>query len=450
VIPIILAFSFAPGVIRCLALDCMQRQHQPSTFEKYADKFPANPLTRIEKSTLSITITVLLMLASFATGCKSPSDRENVRPLVLRDVPAARLAYRFEADVTPPDLETENGGDKLEGVLNDFTTRRTDDALLRTVRSPDGQRALALYSSEGEPSAAFHIDIYAADGRFLRNMTPPDLACVFPETVAWSPDGNHITFIAHRGQKPVPTPTPEGTPPPPGADIPIPSPSIAPAFPSVPSFSTEQIYVCNRDGYDLKPLTAREGLIYFYAAWAPDSHALAALACKEAEWDARERQYMMPAGRPRLIMLEGKERLLDDGLTETLPVWSPDSSKVATAFDADVGIYDAATNRPTQARIPLRDALIAASFSFEEKSNKRSNDKKSGGEKNQNAATSSPAGDAQKSLPASFNPIVRLVWTTPDKLYLQTAYVRLIPNEIINTFPRWHRLQLSPQAAILK
>ena len=95
---------------------------------------------------------------------------------------------------------------------------------------------------------------------------------------------------------------------------PVASPSIAPLFPPVASFYTEQIYICNRDGYDLKPLTGREGLIYFYFVWAPDGHALAALACKEDEWNAREQQYKLPAGRPRLIELDGSERLLDDGL----------------------------------------------------------------------------------------------------------------------------------------
>jgi hypothetical protein len=354
----------------------------------------------------------------------------------MRDVPAQRLAFRLEADVNAPgDLSADN--DKLESVQKDFNNRRPDDALVRTVLSPDKQRALALYGTENEPTSAFQIDLYAADGKFLKNLTPPDLSCVFPETVAWSPDGNFITFIAHKAVKPSPTPTP-----PIQEDVQpeaVPSPSVAPVFPAVPLFNTEQIYICNRDGYDLRPLTSREGLIYFYFEWAPDAHAVAALACREPEWVARERQFKLPAGRPRLIDLEGKERLLDDDLTEALPVWSTDASKVATAFDSDVAIYDAATNKPTQARIRLRDQLIKASQAFDEKSS-------AGRKKNEghNAATSTA------SLPASFNPIVRLEWPSPDKLYIQTAYVRIMPNEPINTFQRWHLLALSAQAAVLK
>ena len=366
-----------------------------------------------------------------------------MRPLVLRDVPAQRLAYRFEADTAAPaEVSLENSNEKLASIQTDFTTRRPDDALLRTVPSPDGQRALALYGTENESRTAFRIDMYAADGKFLRNLIPPGLSCVFPETVAWSPDGNFITFIARKSLQPAPTPTPPGRETALPTDVPLSSPSVAPAFPAVPVFETEQIYICNRDGFDLKTLTAREGLIYFYQSWAPDNHALVALACKEDEWNARERAFKLPAGRPRLIMLDRTERLLDDQLTECLPVWSPDSSKVATAFETDVGIFDAAITKPTQARIHLRDALIAASLIYQEKI--------SGGKKVDDGKKSSDAGPQQVSVPPSFNPIMRVEWPRPEAFYLQTAFVRVYPNEAINTFQRWHRMTLSPQAASVR
>ena len=378
----------------------------------------------------------------FAVGCKSVIERQNVTPRVLRDVPARNLAYRLTADVTPPSSEIEDL-DKFAAVANEFSTKRKDEILLRTVVSPDSRRVLALYGSADEPSSTFRIDLFNSDGQFLRNLIPPDLACVFPETVTWSPDGNFINFIAHKRVAASPSPTPLDVPEPEPGASPAPAPSIAPLFPSVASFSTEQIYICNRDGYDLKPLTSREGLIYFYFVWAPDGHAMAALACKEDEWNVRERQFKMPAGRPRLIAPDGSERLLDDALTDALPVWAPDASKIATAFDTDVAIYDAGGKTPTQARMPLGDQLMTASVAYDQKTTVKK------ATNNSNANATQTASSAP-SVPASFNPIVRLDWRRPETLYFQTAYVRLMPNETINTFQRWHMLNISPQAAVLK
>ncbi|HZI85660.1 MAG TPA: hypothetical protein VFD48_02420 [Pyrinomonadaceae bacterium] len=396
------------------------------------------------KITSSLTVTILTTLIAALAGCQAITSRQDVRPLVLRDVPAQRLSYRLEPDIgIPNELQTGDSNGKLEAIQNEFNTRRPDDALLRTVASPDGQRALALYGNDNEPSSAFRIDLYAADGRFLRNLIPPNLSCVFPETVAWTSDSNFITFIARKSITPTPTPTPPVDLLPESESSPLPLASVAPAFPPVTAFSTEQIYICNRDGYALRPLTTRDGLIYFYYSWAPDNHALVALACKEDEWNAREKAFRLPAGRPRLIAIDGGERLLDDQLTEALPSWSPDSSKVTTAFETDVSIYDAATNKPTQARIPLRDALLTASIAFEEKS-------ASGKKKVDDSKEKSEPAKASSGPPPSFNPIVRVAWHTPEVIYFQTAYVRVYTNESINTFQRWHRLTLSAQAAVLK
>jgi len=169
------------------------------------------------------------------------------------------------------------------------------------------------------------------------------------------------------------------------------------------------------------------------------------LACRENEWERREKEFKTPAGRPRLISTDGQERLLDDELAEAPPVWSPDSSKVATAFGVNIGIYDAAGKSPTQARIALRERLLTASAAFDEKSQ--------AGKATPNSPSNKPAGTqppatTEVALPFSFNPIVRLEWPAPDKLYVETAYISL-RSELIKTFSRWHLLMLSPQAAIL-
>jgi hypothetical protein len=209
-----------------------------------------------------------------------------------------------------------------------------------------------------------------------------------------------------------------------------------PAFPPVQTFSTEQIYVCDKDGYGLRPLTTRDGLIYFALSWAPDGHALSALACKESEWDAREHENKTPAGRPRIVTLDGAERLLDDELAQAPPVWSPDSAKIATAFDVDIGIYDAAGKAPTQARIVLRERMLTASAAFQEKGTS----KKSADQSKPNPASSSD-------IPVSFNPIIRIEWPMPERLYVQTGYLDL--RNALPTWSRWHLLTLSPQAAVL-
>jgi Tol biopolymer transport system component len=395
-------------------------------------------LTRVSAS-VAFPLTVFALL--FAVGCKTIVDRQDVRPKILRDVPARNLAYRLTPDVSPPSADVDDTSDKFPAIANEFAGKRKDDALLRTVVSPDRRRVLALYGAADDPGSTFRIDLYNSDGQFLRNVIPPDLACVFPDTVSWSPDGTFINFIAHRREMPSPTPTPD-VPEPGPSPSPAATPSVAPIFAPVVSFNTEQIYIANRDGYDLKPLTSREGLIYFYFAWAPDGHALAALACKEDEWNARERQGKLPAGRPRLITPSGNERLLDDALTEALPVWSPDASKIATAFDSDVAIYDAGGKTPTQARLPLGEQLLAASVAYDQKTTTK--------KANNNSNSGTHTVSSTPSVPASFNPIVRLDWRSPDTLYFQTAYVRLMSNETINTFQRWHLLNISAQAAILK
>jgi len=53
----------------------------------------------------------------------------------------------------------------------------------------------------------------------------------------------------------------------------------------------------------------------------------------------------------------------------------------------------------------------------------------------------------EKSL-VSFNPIVALAWTSDELLYFQTAFIKRMKKEAdsVTSFPRWHRLVLTPQA----
>src|SRR5207237_2946997 len=130
-----------------------------------------------------------------------------------------------------------------------------------------------------------------------------------------------ILFSGIRNPARQPSPTPAALAPPPPdishspapsqpapGEQPTPAPTVGPIIPSVQTFRTEQVYVGDRDGFNLRPLTSREGLIYFQLAWSPDGEHLAALACKEDEWESRRGQGLLPAGRPRLTTPQGTAR----------------------------------------------------------------------------------------------------------------------------------------------
>ena len=92
------------------------------------------------------TFLLVLSLSAlvFAAACRSDSDGQRVRPRQLRDVPAQKLAFKLDADVdAPPGINDETRPNPA--IQQDFDERRKDEALvlLRTVASPDGQRALS-------------------------------------------------------------------------------------------------------------------------------------------------------------------------------------------------------------------------------------------------------------------------------------------------------------------
>jgi hypothetical protein len=231
-------------------------------------------------------------------------------------------------------------------------------------------------------------------------------------------------------------------------------PTVAPVIAPVAAFGTEQVYLSDRDGLNIRPLTTRDGLIYFELAWSPDAQMLAALACTEAEWNARKGRGEAPGGRPRLVTLDGQERLLDDRLADAAPAWSPDASKVATAFDKTVAVYDAAGAEPTGANLPLQEMLWASSVEYDAKMFKKGDTNANTVAGQQGAEGSSSAGGVPpvgSVVLNSFNPVVRVAWTEPELLFIQTAYVRFFPNEPVPTvrYERWHVVKLYPQATLV-
>jgi hypothetical protein len=186
---------------------------------------------------------------------------------------------------------------------------------------------------------------------------------------------------------------------------------------------------------------------------------LAALASSAREWKyldlmaASKHEILTPQGRLRIIEKNGRERRLDDNMTAVRPVWSPDSSKVATAFDTQIRIYDAGGSNPTQAAVPLRNQLLISSQAYDLDQQKKLQAANSGTDAKAEANTASTPGQPLSTLPdekllVSFNPIVEVAWTADELLYLKTAYVKRMQNpaESAMSFARWHRLVFSIQS----
>lgn len=439
-------------------------------------------------------VAVVLTSASFVlSGCgDSILKTEKGAAPTMRDTPAVRLNFRYEADVPQPAADPSKAvtEERNAAIQADFDTNRPQDEILdQTITSPDQKHVVAVYHRSGDMLDEFRLDMYSSDGKLLRKLTADTMAAHFPETIRWSPDSAHVAFVAilRVFQTPATTPATDGAPlateanantagaentdatqqtPPPAATAPTPA---APT--GILAFRTEQIYICNADGGGVKPLTQDDGLKYFYYAWSPDSTMLVALGATAIEWKAFlnladvKGEQMVPWGRPRIIEKNGRARRLDDTPTEVFPAWSPDSSKVAIAYGRQVSafgqravvnnqirIYDALGTNPTQAAIPLRNQLLISSQAFQQQQSADGN-----ANVDANGQAPPPANQPLSSLPkeeelVSYNPIVNVAWTADDLIYFETAYVKRMKNEAENahSFARWHRIVLSvqPTAAI--
>ncbi len=382
----------------------------------------------------------LTVIVSVLSGLSCRSDLKQSQEqmvLSLKDVPAVRLNYRYEPDVPAPGETKRAADDRNAAVQNDFDQNRAQELLDKTILSPDGKRVLVVYHRPTDLQSEFRLDMYSPEGKLLRKITADTMAVHFADTILWSPDSSAVAFVAMvRGASPESAIAPDGGgvsgPVPFGETKPLPVPDTntnsntidpetsadvnanteTPAPTPVPpanvlTFRTEQIYTCDADGGGIKALTQNEGLIYFYYVWSPDSSMLAALAATAREWHylqfrADEKgEIFVPVGRPRLVEKTGRERRLDDALTPVQPVWSPDSAKVACAFDAQVRIYDADGNAPTQAAVPLRNNLLLSSRVFDDEQQAKLN-----------AGNSAPDANAQTNSAENSN---AMPTTLPDE-----------------------------------
>lgn len=418
-----------------------------------------------EKRPLSAAALIFVFTVLSACGGADPAPSVSVTG-DFSGVLSVRLNYRYEADVPAPSIENNSAAAAAPNtaVQFHFDQNRPFEVLHRTIASPDGRRIVAVYSKNSDTALEYRLDMYSGEGVLLNKMTADTMAVHFPETIQWAPDSRAIAFVAM-----LRTESRQDTvePPPPADESATenqanaemsPSPTLAPA-PEAPTgvltFRTEQIYICDSDGAALKPITQNEGLIYFYYSWSPDGAMLVALAATAREWEFlnsradNEGEKFVPFGRPRIVEKTGRERRLDDGLTNVPPVWSVDSSKVAAAYDTQIRIYDALGDNPTQAAVPLRNELLLSSKAYDTAQQANANIPPP--ESAANSPDAAPQqGESVLPDPASlvsFNPIVMLNWPEAGILYFQTAFIKRMKNEAdsVTSFARWHRLILTPQ-----
>jgi hypothetical protein len=297
---------------------------------------------RISIIILSVVLSIGLSSCSRETGNSSTGTGA---PSTFAEVSAVRLNFRYEPDVPGPnDQPPANVEERNAAIQSDFDQGRPGEVLDKTLTSPDKKHVAAVYHRVSDVPSEFRIDMYEPDGKIIRKVTPDSMAVHFPDTIIWSPDSSALAFVAmiRAGQEEgASAPTPPSIPNPianstvnPAEETPAATPTStpAPAAAAVLTFRTEQIYLCDADGGGLKPLTQSEGRIYFYYVWSPDSSMLATLVSTSPEWAsmqaqaASRKELFVPAGRPRIVEKNGRERLLDDAMTQTRPVWSPDSS----------------------------------------------------------------------------------------------------------------------------
>jgi hypothetical protein len=102
---------------------------------------------------------------------------------------------------------------------------------------------------------------------------------------------------------------------------------------------------------------------------------------------------------------------------------------------------------PTQARLPLGDQLIAASVSYDQK---RLRLRKFPPTQCKFGRVADPDATLRAGSACIIQSDRETGLAPPRDTLFSNCFVRLMPNETINTFQRWHVLNLSAQAAILK
>src|SRR5438552_470944 len=112
---------------------------------------------------LKLRCATLLVSASLAFGCpNNVFQPQNTSPRAMKDVPAVRLSYKYEADVPAPAIEADKAPEERNAaVQSDFDNKRTFELLERSIPSPDKKHILAVYRNIADVIAEYRLDMYS-------------------------------------------------------------------------------------------------------------------------------------------------------------------------------------------------------------------------------------------------------------------------------------------------
>src|SRR5258707_11592307 len=90
----------------------------------------------IQRSRIGVVGALLGIILAMATlsACKPTGAEKTIIPTSMAEVPAEKLAYRFEPDVPAPQdsVVSDDPNKKFEAIQAEFDSKRKDDALVRT------------------------------------------------------------------------------------------------------------------------------------------------------------------------------------------------------------------------------------------------------------------------------------------------------------------------------
>ncbi len=90
----------------------------------------------------------LLSIILLATACQNNifQPQNTARPTALREIPAVRLNFKYEADVPAPTLDPGKAAaeERNAAVQSDFDANRPQEILDRSLTSPDKKRVVAI------------------------------------------------------------------------------------------------------------------------------------------------------------------------------------------------------------------------------------------------------------------------------------------------------------------